>query len=174
MPERIMINRAPVLTLWGAVVAERLGYDREAALTLGKCVAGLTAQTKGRMLGIYKPAKGPEGRPPKKTGLGEEFWVELCGRAVPAKNTDDGVRAVVKDKPIDPASVSRYLEGKFGEGLVAARKAMTELARAFKPEELVEKSRRLYERFRPEIPRGKRGWGAKGELNLDLIRSLGD
>ena len=29
------INRAPVLTLWAAVVAERLGYDRAAALTLG-------------------------------------------------------------------------------------------------------------------------------------------
>ena len=174
MSEHILINRAPVLTLWGAVVAERLGYDREAALTLGKCVAGLTAQAKGRMLGIYKPGKGPGGGPPKKAGLGEEFWIDLCGRALPAKNTDQGVRAVVKDKPIDPDKVARYLEGKFGEGLSAARQAMTELARAFKPEELVEKSRRLYEQFRPEIPRGRRGWGAKGELNLHFIRSLAD
>jgi len=31
---RIEINRAPVLTLWAAVVAERLGHDRRAALTL--------------------------------------------------------------------------------------------------------------------------------------------
>jgi hypothetical protein len=30
----------------------------------------------------------------------------------------------------------------------------------------------LYERFRPEIPSGKAGWGAKGELDLRLIRSL--
>jgi len=101
MADVILINRAPVLTLWGAVVAERLGYDREAALTFGKCVAGLTAQTKGRMLGIYGPPKGVHGGPPKKAGLGEEFWVELCGRNIPAKNTDEGVRAVVKDKPID-------------------------------------------------------------------------
>jgi hypothetical protein len=36
----IEINRAPVLTLWASVVAERLGYDREEALSLGKCLAG--------------------------------------------------------------------------------------------------------------------------------------
>lgn len=46
MPGQITINRAPVLTLWAAVVAERAGYDPEAALTLGKCVAGLNAQSK--------------------------------------------------------------------------------------------------------------------------------
>jgi len=74
MAEVVTINRAPVLTLWAAVVAERMGYDRDAALTLGKCVAGLNAQTKGRMLGIYGSPKPPErGGPPKKTGLGEEF-----------------------------------------------------------------------------------------------------
>jgi hypothetical protein len=30
----------------------------------------------------------------------------------------------------------------------------------------------LYEKFRPSIPPGVRGWGAKGELDLDLLRSL--
>jgi hypothetical protein len=30
----ITINRAPVLTLWATVVAERLGFDRDEALTL--------------------------------------------------------------------------------------------------------------------------------------------
>ncbi len=46
MPGQITINRAPVLTLWAAVVAERAGYEAEAALTFGKCVAGLNAQSK--------------------------------------------------------------------------------------------------------------------------------
>ena len=53
--DRILINRAPVLTLWAAIVAERLGFDREEALYLGKAVAGLTAQSKGRRLGIFAP-----------------------------------------------------------------------------------------------------------------------
>jgi hypothetical protein len=34
--ERIRINRAPVLTLWAAVVAERLGFGHDTALTLGR------------------------------------------------------------------------------------------------------------------------------------------
>lgn len=55
----IEINRAPVLTLWAAIVAERLGYRHDEALTLGKAVAGLNAQSKGRRLGIYKPSEKP-------------------------------------------------------------------------------------------------------------------
>ena len=52
--KKIKINRAPVLTLWAAVVAKRLGYDEDTALTLGKAVAGLNAQSKGKKLGIYE------------------------------------------------------------------------------------------------------------------------
>jgi hypothetical protein len=51
----VSINRAPVLTLWAAIVAQRLGFNKKEALTLGKAVAGLNAQAKGRRLGIFKP-----------------------------------------------------------------------------------------------------------------------
>jgi hypothetical protein len=36
----IRINRAPVLTLWAAVVAGRLGFDLSTALTLGQAAGG--------------------------------------------------------------------------------------------------------------------------------------
>jgi len=173
MADVVLMNRAPVLTLWAAVVAERMGYARDEALTLGKCVAGLNAQAKGRMLGIYGPPKSLHKGKPKKVGLGEDFWIDLCGRGVPAKNTDDGIRAVVKDKPIDPAAVQKYLAGKFGDDLGRVRAAMTDLAGGFDPEALNDEAYGLYEQFRPQIPKGKRGWGAKGELDLDFIRSLG-
>jgi len=52
--DTILINRAPVLTLWAAVVAERVGFSPDEALSLGKAVAGLNAQTKGRALGIFE------------------------------------------------------------------------------------------------------------------------
>lgn len=170
--EIIQVNRAPVLTLWASVVAERLGYDHEAALSLGKALAGLNAQSKGRSLGIYKPAERPEGAP-KKARLGEEFWVQLLGRPIPAKTTEHGVRAVDGDKPIEPGGVERYLEEKFGEAFQTVRKAMQVLAKSLKPDELAVRAYALYERFRPAIPSGVRGWGAKGELDLELIRSLG-
>ena len=49
----VRVNRAPVLTLWAAVVAERLGHDRATALTLGKALAGLSAVAKGTRLGLH-------------------------------------------------------------------------------------------------------------------------
>ena len=169
----VTIDRAPVLTLWGAVVAERMGYDREAALSFGKAVAGLNAQSKGRMLGIFGEPKASEGGgPPRKAGLGEEFWVRICGRAVPARNMEAGTRAVVKDRPIEPGTVQKYLEGKFGESLEVVRRAMEELAAAFEPDALEEAAYGLYEKFRPSIAPGKRGWGQKGELDLKFVRSL--
>jgi hypothetical protein len=168
---RISINRAPVLTLWAAVVAERLGFDGDEALSLGKAVAGLTAQSKGRRLRIFepRPAKIREAR---KRKHGEEFWVELLGRPVPVVNTADGVRAVNGAKVIASEGVKRYLDGKFGNDLAPARSAMITLANRFKPEQLQREAFRLYEQFRPEIPEGVRGWGAKGELDLGLVRKL--
>jgi hypothetical protein len=170
-PNKIQINRAPVLTLWAVVVAERLGFNHDEALSLGKAVAGLTAQSKGRRLGIFKPTP-KELKQARERERGEEFWVELLGRALPAVNTDDGVRAVVKSKPIESPSVARYLESKFGESLPEVEKAMVELAGAFEPDELAQRGFSLYEQFRPQIPEGVTGWGAKGELDLGRIRKL--
>jgi hypothetical protein len=168
---KILINRAPVLTLWASVVAERLGFKHDEALSLGKALAGLNAQSKGQRLGIFKPTP-KELKKVREHERGEEFRVELLGRALPAMNTDQGVRAVIESKPIDPDVVERYLESKFGDALPKTRKAMTELANALKPDELAQKGFGLYEQFRPVIPEGVRGWGAKGELDLGRISKL--
>ena len=167
----ITINRAPVLTLWATVVAERLGFDRDEALTLGKAVAALTAPSKGRSLGIFHPGKDKTEQA-REREAGEVFFIEMVGRHVPATNTEDGLRAAIKGKPIEPGKVTRYLESKFGQDLEAVREAMEALAGAIDPEELAASSYSLYERFRPQVPKGRRGWGAKGELNVDYIRSL--
>ena len=84
-----MVNRAPVLTLWAAVVAEVLRFEHDEALTLGRAVAGLNAHSKGVSLGLFQPT---------------------------------------------PREVK----------------------------ELAERAYALYERFRPEIPPGKKGWRASG------------
>ena len=93
---------------------------RAEALSLGKALAGLNAQSKGRRLGIFKPAP-KEIRKVRERERGEEFWVDLLGRALPAVNTDQGMRAVVESKPIDPDVVERYLESKFGDAFERAR-----------------------------------------------------
>jgi hypothetical protein len=147
----IRINRAPVLTLWAAAVAERLGFDRATALTLGQAVAGMSAYAKGVSLGIIEP------KPELVKEYGERLHVDLLGRAVPVVRTPAGLRALANGKPGDPARIERYLAGKFKDRLEAARQAMGELAGAFPPEELHRRGFRLYERFRPSVPAGERG-----------------
>ena len=171
----IKINRAPVLTLWAAVVAERLGYDEETALTLGKAVAGLNAQSKGKKLGIYEEkSEDDKKEEKKKKSAAKPEFVELLGRGVPAVKTPQGLRAALKGEPIHAESVQTYLEQKFKDDLDDTRKAMEKLAKAFTPKQLESKAYDLYEKFRPKIPEGVKGWGAKGELDLDYIRSLGE
>jgi hypothetical protein len=171
--KKIKINRAPVLTLWAAVVAERLGYDEETALTLGKAVAGLNAQSKGRKLGIYEEKTKEEKKDDKKKeSTAKPEFIELLGRGIPAIKTPHGLRAAIDGKPIYAESVELYLKQKFGDDFDEARAALQKLAKAYTPKQLESQAYGLYEKFRPEIPEGKKGWGAKGELDLDYIRSL--
>ena len=174
--DTLTINRAPVLTLWATVVAERLGFHREEALTLGKAVAGLTAQSKGQRLGIFTPS--PEGvrrQRAEKAKAAGMFRVALLGRAVPVLRTDEGLRAAGKDeKPVAPESVQKYLESKFGDALPAVRQAMEGLAKSRTPEVLADEAFRLYEAFRPGVPAGESGWGAKGRLSLRKIEGMAE
>jgi hypothetical protein len=170
--KKIKINRAPVLTLWATIVAERLGYDKSEALTLGKAVAGLNAQSKGRRLGIYEEKKDEDKEKEKKPARLQ--FIELLGRGVPALKTSKGLRATIKGEEIDAESVQKYLKQKFGEELDETRSAMEKLAKAYPPKQLENEAYGLYEKFRPKIPEGTKGWGAKGELDLDYIQSLAE
>jgi hypothetical protein len=176
MADTIKINRAPVLTLWGVIVAERLGYKHDEALTLGKAVAGLNAQSKGRRLGIYSQAEKEldkkRDEQAKARQVGETLLVEVVGRPVPVVKTEHGLRATVKGEEIDPKSVERYLEKKFGEGLAEVQAELEALAQAYPPQELEQRAYGLYERFRPQVPDGMQGWGKAGELKLERIREL--
>jgi hypothetical protein len=49
---------------------------------------------------------------------------------------------------------------------------MEHVARSFRPAELAAAAYGMYERFRPTVPAGTRGWGARGDLDTDFIRSL--
>lgn len=173
MAETIEVNRAPFLTLWAAVVAERLGFARNEALTLGRAVAGLNAYSKGVRLGLFTPS-APKNVKERTKALkhGETLQVDLLGRAVPVTATAEGLRALSKDEAILPESVARYLDGKFGHALSAARAAMERLARSLPAEQLAVEAFHLYEQFRPEVPAGVKGWGAKGTLDIGRIVDL--
>ena len=135
-------------------------------------MAGLSAYAKGVSLGIIEPRPELVRERGDQLAEGERLHVDLLGRAVPVVRTDDGLRAVSKGKPGNPAQIERYLAGKFGERLGDAWQAMAVLAAAHEPADLYRLGFRLYEQFRPAVPTGELGWGAKGELDLRKVRAL--
>jgi hypothetical protein len=170
----IRINRAPVLTLWAAVVAERLGARRDAALTFGQAVAGMTAHSKGVRLGIYAPSADRRDEPPvpKPAGATSVRQLVLLGRHVPVAETRDGPRAIAKGEIVKPERVEKYLASKFGEHLEAARQRLERLAESVPVDKLNERAFPLYLVFRPDVPEDEKGWGAKGVLDLAKIDAL--
>src|SRR5205823_9619086 len=102
------------------------------------------------------------------SGSGLRSWVGPC--PPPTPRTASGPCAV--GTRLTPYSVRRYLENQYGDDLKAVCSAMQKLAKAYKPQELAHDAYRLYERFRPDIPAGKKGWGAKGDLDLGLMGRL--
>ena len=177
----IRVNRAPVLTLWAAVVAERLGHDPDAAITLGRAVAGSSARVKARAIGIEEDRY--EGS--REEGACEAAWrkehadkpakaVRLLGRDVPVAATKAGLRALDHGHAASPGPAWAYVERAFGEHLPTVRRAMEHLAASMPPDELNRVGFRLYEHFRPEVPAGAKGWGAKGILDLKAIEDARD
>lgn len=171
--KKISINRAPVLTLWATAVAERLGYKHDEALTLAKALTGSTAQAHGQALGIYTPkAKGEKKESAKEVKAPKVYFEQFLAKRLALVKTKEGVRAVSNGQPIKPESVERYLVSKFGEALPEAREAMEKLAKSVPPKELATSAYRLYGTFAPKVASGTQGWGAKGELDLDVVRGL--
>jgi hypothetical protein len=82
------------------VVAEVLGFEHDEALTLGRAVAGLNAYSKGGSLGLIEPTPKEVQEQRRKMRKEETVTVDLLHRAVPAKHTDEGVRALSGESPI--------------------------------------------------------------------------
>ncbi len=158
----IKVNRAPVLTLWAAVVAERLGHNPDAAITLGRAVAASSARIKARAIGLDEGERKegidkPNPRPAAPTQV-----VHLLGRDVPVIDVKDGVRALDGDKAAAAGPARAYVEKALGEHLLAVRQAMRELAGSVEPAELNRTGFRLYEHFPARGAARHLGLGCQG------------
>ena len=162
----VIINRAPVLTLWVTLVAEREGFTREESLSYGKFVAARFAQSKGQSLGIL------EKKSPASNGAIEEeaeYVVAFGRQEIPVRRDDKGNRlAILNGLTVKPSSVDYYFKQKFGGKLAETEEAMKELVNSFELDQLKEQAYDLYTRIRPEW----RGWGNDAALNLSMIRRM--
>lgn len=75
------------------------------------------------------------------------------------------------DTPGLKCSAQPYVARALGDRLGEVREAMQALVASLPPEELNRVGFRLYERFRPDVPAGAEGWGAKGALRIARIHS---
>ncbi len=173
MRRTITINRAPVLTLWASVVARRLGFERDEALTLGRAVAGLDIHAKDAPLIVVQPSRKSIKERRRALKAGKRVQFDLLKRAVPVVRTPKGLRALARNRPIAPDSVEQYLEIKFGDALKLVRNAMKRLARSMSAPEIAAQADELYEKFRPRVRASEPGWGAEGKLDLARIERLG-
>jgi hypothetical protein len=173
----VIINRAPVLTLWATMVAEREGFSRDESLTYAKWISTQFAKSKGKALGIIEKNDTKEATKSKKQnddGNGEEpDHVIAFGRMkIPVrKDSQRGNRLAILDgQLVEPYKVDYYLRQKFGGKLIETEDAMKELIDSMEVDELKEQAYDLYTRIRPVW----RGWGTDSALNLSMIKRIAE
>lgn len=175
----IMINRAPVLQLWGAAVTHLVYPDVSwiTCLSAGNAISSLCAVSKGKSIGVIEPQdEDPQESRKRKAAKKEvsemEQTTELQVMGFPLHVKDEDVLLGGKSKRLKEAT----LKAKFGgdESYDAVRKTMEEALQQWKEyeEDLNKKAFHMYEQFRPSVASGQQGWGRKGELNLGQVESV--
>ncbi|KAH9482724.1 hypothetical protein JR316_0004824 [Psilocybe cubensis] len=160
-----IINRAPVMMSWAMVVAERLHFSREEALSIASVYTELNAVSKGVSLGIY--AKDNEkGKEASKSD--SQPYVDLMGRR-PLYRTQAGHwRALSNGSPVAPGTAFSYISRSFRQTTPFIIGAMKMLADSYAPEELNARAWSLYAEFRPEVNE----WGKRSEVQCMKILHL--
>ncbi|KAI0068645.1 hypothetical protein BV25DRAFT_1817543 [Artomyces pyxidatus] len=162
----VVINRAPVMMAWSFVVSERLGFNREEALSIASVYTEMNAIAKGVSLGIYDKSKqkGIDASPSAQP------YVDLMGRRVPLYQTAEGTwRALAAGKPAPPTAAYSYISRSLKQTAPAIIGAMRLLAQSYSnANELNRAAWSLYADFRPEVD----GWGKKGSIRCETLLGL--
>jgi len=157
------------LQLWGSVVAKFVHPDLPwvACLSIGNAISSLCAVSKGRSIGLIKPAD--DTKKDKKTRqrqFDDARIVKVMGFSLPIKG--DAVILGGKPKPLK----GETLKHKFGgQQYDAVKAAFEDSLQSWKghEDELNTKAFHMYEQFRPTVASGQKGWGRKGELSTSEI-----
>ena len=172
--EVITINRAPVLELWASCVAHFVYPDLPwvSCLSVGGAIASITAIAKGHSIGTMEkpePSEAEESRRKcnEKAENDQLDEVDVMGFHLKLK---DG-QAMVGEKPKKGNEAA--LRKKYGdEQYENAESTMQEALSKWKGKEteLDHEAFKMYEDFRPNVPKGQKGWGRKGQLNLQNLK----
>ncbi|VDC07287.1 unnamed protein product [Peniophora sp. CBMAI 1063] len=162
-----IVNRAPIMMAWSCIVAERIGFAREEALSIASVYTEMNAITRGLSLGIYDKtsAEVVEASP-----HGTQPYAEVMGRRIPLYKTSEGSwRALNKDsKPASPATAFSYISRSLKQNTSEIVGSLRLLAQSHTAEHINRVGWSLYAEFRPEA----NGWGKRGRVDCDVILGL--
>jgi hypothetical protein len=165
----ITINRAPVLALWSASVTYFLHPSLEwsTCLSAGKAISAICAVSKGRSIGTISEPDADDTKKKEKKKI-EADELEVMHFKLKLK---DGV--VFFGGKAQNGSEDA-LKGKFGDHYDDVRGVFDEGLQKWgeRKEELDKLAFGMYEGFRPEVPKGQKGWGRKGVLDLEKVREV--
>ncbi|KAI6130447.1 hypothetical protein EDD16DRAFT_1542226 [Pisolithus croceorrhizus] len=161
-----VVNRAPVMTAWAMIVAERLGFDREESLSIASVYTEANAVSKGVSLGLIEERRKkdvetlPEGKQP---------YVDFMGRRIPLYQTRKSKwLALSGGSPVSPGTAFSYISRSFRQTTPYVMGSLRLLAESYSSQRLNELGYSLYADFRPAVD----DWGKRGELRCARILSL--
>jgi hypothetical protein len=175
-----VVNRAPVMMAWACVVAERLGFSRDEALSIASVYTEMNAVSKGVSLGIFDKKRETDLKAAHAGVAEAQPYVDLLGRRIPlfriasgswrafttedsnGNNTPGGGAAA-------PRAAHSYITRALRQTAPAVLGAMRLLAESYDyPMELNRVGFSLYADFRPDV----NGWGKRGELKCETLLAL--
>ena len=168
--DEILINRAPVLELWAASVTSFLYSEAswETCLSAGSAISTLCAISKGRAIGTIDKKDSATAEKKKKRSERDQLdELEVMGFYLKLK---DG-HVLVGDKP--KKANEQTLIKKFGEAAYErVKETFQDSLQSWsgQEDELNAQAFHHYEVFRPTVPKGQKGWGRKGNLNLQTVK----
>ncbi|KAK7060563.1 hypothetical protein VNI00_001329 [Paramarasmius palmivorus] len=179
-----VVNRAPLMTAWATVVAERMGFQREEALSIASVYTEMNALSKGVSLGIFEEGKD-KGLDATKGGA--QPYVEFIGRRMYVLNDlaiDPYIktgtyrplyqsqtkqwRALLNGVPAKPSAAFSYISRSFRQTTPHITGALRLLANSLTPGEINGKAWSLYCEFRPAVNE----WGKRSEVKCSTILGL--
>ncbi|RDB22822.1 hypothetical protein Hypma_010099 [Hypsizygus marmoreus] len=160
-----IVNRAPIMTAWATVVAERMGFRCEEALSIASVYTEMNAVTKGVSLGLYENGKqkGMEAVPG-----GSQAYIEFIGRRPLYQTQTQQWRALSEGSPVKPSTAFSYISRAFRQTTPHIIGALKLLADSFSPQEINSMAWSLYAEFRPTVDQ----WGGRSEVKCSTILDL--
>ncbi|KEI38592.1 uncharacterized protein L969DRAFT_95667 [Mixia osmundae IAM 14324] len=166
----VVVNRAPIMSAWATVVAERLDFSRPEALSLAAAYTEANATSKGVSLGIISASEGRVA-----AGGPAQPYVDLLGRRIYVLALQDGTwRGVSKGVMAEPQTSFDYIKRACRQQTGVVVGAMRLLAQSFTdPDELNRVGFGLYADFRPALDdSAQMGWGKRAEVKIKAILDL--